>query len=268
LNVNLINVAQSKEASNTFFLRFYCKLERCLMSNTHNPLFEQNFERAKRLIRRKYDDIYKKRSELEIVRFSNESNEIKVGKIKSIIEDLERFEVELALLQQESYDEWETTLKLDAIGVITTLPNYKQGIRSSKLASKQFRPTSLLSLKESIRKRSHSYVGLATYKIQENTYDKVQVVIDDQADSLPQRRRALSNSSEILHKSSPDIDTVKYIRQEQQNARLELTKLLAKKCISPVEDVKIKQLQGSIRDYEDQLKKIFRAESSARGTLL
>lgn len=260
-----------------------------MATSTTDPLFLQNFERSKRLIQKKYDDIYKKRAELEQLRFHSEAyDQDLLVRIKTLLEDLERFEIELALLQQENYDEWQNELKLDQIGVVASLPNYKEALRTPKRpSSMKFRPkmksksfdlndpsTSVVSPvtlspeSDQSRKRSQSYVGLPGYKFKSNVYEKMEVSQSQETPQVQARRRALTSNHEILYNNMPDSKSTQLIREELHSSRLELAKLLGKKSTTAIEDAKIKQLQGVVRDCEDRLKKISRMNYSSAGILL
>jgi len=219
---------------------------------------DDGLEASKLRILEKYDDIYRKRSEVAYIRFeSGKHSTSRDRDLKTALEDLERYEYELAILQQKSYDEWVVSLNLDEVDVVPALPIYRAATQSPR----RVEPSIQLSKSKSLdfdsianRKRSGSASPVLSSHITRSMSPTPK----------PEQPRVLKRSlSTTQFSPNPKEEREhKKLREQTFEIRLELAKLVSKKNHSADEEDKMKRLRTILKAREAQLKNHHRRTSS------
>ncbi|KAL0480254.1 hypothetical protein AKO1_007163 [Acrasis kona] len=212
---------------------------------------DDSYEASKRRILKKYDDIYRKRSEIHYLRHECGShNTTRERELKDALAELERHEYELAVLQQKSYDEWVVSLNLDEVGVVPALPIYRAATQSPRRVEPKIQIIKSKSLDfDTIANRKRSASASPTL----HSYSP-----------KPEQPRLLKRSlSTTQFTPNPKEEREhKKLREQTFEIRLELAKLVSKKNIKPEEEEKIKRLRTILKAREAQLKNHHKRTSS------
>ena len=220
-----------------------------------------------RFIDGKYDDIYAKRSEIEAIRNNpNLSNEDKIKNIQQELENLNRLEHDLVLLQHESYETLEDELNLFAIKLVTGFPKYHQyknrrndayvlrlsaleGLISSPLTSpsqhSRYESGTQDDFSQGISRTQETFNAFNTGTLTRNRSNTF-----DNAPYLKKRAQSLASGHESF-RYLENVEQAKKLKEEIRLLRAELFLLKKKKKLSTEEEDRTIELEEEIKDKEN-----------------